>query len=81
VKTSEYFICLSLAVVALALAILVFFTSRSAQTLQDQLAAQQGVVSEEVNKGSLSQQVGAKLLQDTAQVALTAAAPAPAKKN
>jgi Na+-transporting methylmalonyl-CoA/oxaloacetate decarboxylase gamma subunit len=66
VKASEYFICLGLAVVALVLAILVFFTGRSAQSLQAQLNAQQ----EEINKGSMSQQVGANLLRDSAQIAL-----------
>jgi uroporphyrinogen-III synthase len=66
VKVSEYLICLGLAAVALVLAILCFFTGRSAQSLQTELNTQQ----EEINRGSLSQQVGANILRDSAQIAL-----------
>ena len=66
-KAAEYYICLALGAIAMVLAVLVFFTGRSTEALQARLTAQQ----EEINKGSMSQQVGANLLRDTAQVAVT----------
>lgn len=66
-KAAEYYICLALGAIAVVLAVLVFFTGRSTEALQARLNAQQ----EEINKGSMSQQVGANLLRDTAQIAVS----------
>jgi hypothetical protein len=73
-KAVEFYICLLLAVVTVLLAVLVFTTGRSVEKLQISLNTRQQTLNaqqEEINKGSLSQQVGVNLLRESAQVAVS----------
>lgn len=65
-KSGQYFICLAVSGLCLLMTVLLFLVGQSASGLQTTLAQQQ----EEINKGSMSQQVGASLLRDMIQVAV-----------
>jgi len=66
-KSVHYFICLAISGLCLLMTVLLFLVGQSASGLQTTLAQQQ----EEINKGSMSQQVGANLLRDMIQLAVT----------
>lgn len=61
-KTPQYYTVLSLAVLALALTITLIVLGQGIQATQAKLQAQQ----EDINRGSMSQQVGTNLLKDVA---------------
>ena len=65
-KLGQYYICLAASGLCLLMTALLFLVGQSAAKLQTTLAQQQ----EEINKGSLSQQVGANLLREMAQTAV-----------
>ena len=65
-KSGQYYICVAVSGLCLLMTALLFLVGQSASGLQTTLAQQQ----EEINKGSLSQQVGQNLLREMAQVAL-----------
>jgi type II secretory pathway pseudopilin PulG len=62
----QYFISLAVGVLCLVFSVLLLVTGQSAVKTQTRLAQQQ----EEINRGSVSQQVGQNLLRDMGQVAL-----------
>lgn len=65
-KPPLFIVAVVLSLVPLVLVINLIFMGQKNQTLQTQLQAQQ----EEINKGTMAQQIGSNLLKDVAQASL-----------